>query len=236
MKQTKDFHLKQFSIYGGQSGMAVSTDGIVLGAWAGITEHSRILDIGTGTGLLSLMCAQRTQHATITALDIDDDAIQAASINIQNSPWSSRITLEHIAVQAFTPPETFDHIICNPPYFNSGVTSNWQARATARHTHNLSHLELLTACQRLLKHEGGASFILPNAEGVEFIAMAQQQGWFVEQLCQVNTTQRKPAYRLLFTLVRYPTETQQTQLTIRQDNHYTAEFINLTRDFYLKMS
>lgn len=235
MNKTKDFHLKQFSIQGGQAGMAVSTDGILLGAWAAISDHSQILDIGTGTGLLALMSAQRTQNSHITAIDIDDAAIIAASLNCQKSPWPSRIQVKQSSLQGFEPNTQYDHIVCNPPYFNSGETSQWQARATARHTQTLSHQDLLSSCGRLLKPTGNASFILPKAEGDLFIQKAQQAGWQVSRLCQVNTTQQKPSYRLLFTLVKYSTETRHSTLTIHQDGGYSPEFIALTQDFYLKM-
>ncbi|WP_417880188.1 tRNA1(Val) (adenine(37)-N6)-methyltransferase [Vibrio sp.] len=235
MNKTKDFHFKQFSIYGGHSGMAVSTDGILLGAWAKISNHSSILDIGTGTGLLALMCAQRNQQSQITAIDIDEDAIKSAQYNIDNSPWNKRIRVIKSAAQQLESNLKFDHIICNPPYFNSGATSDWQARAIARHTQTLPHSELLNACAKLLKPAGSASFILPKTEGEAFIQLALEQGWFVERLCQVNTTEHKPGYRLLFTLTRVQTECQNSQLTIHQANGYSEPFIQLTRDFYLKM-
>ncbi|MGV3001849.1 tRNA1(Val) (adenine(37)-N6)-methyltransferase [Vibrio sp. E150_018] len=235
MNKTKDFHFKRFSIYGGHSGMAVSTDGILLGAWAKISNHSSILDIGTGTGLLALMCAQRNQQSQITAIDIDEDAIKSAQYNIDNSPWNKRIRVIKSAAQQLESNLKFDHIICNPPYFNSGATSDWQARAIARHTQTLPHSELLNACAKLLKPAGSASFILPKTEGEAFIQLALEQGWFVERLCQVNTTEHKPGYRLLFTLTRVQTECQNSQLTIHQANGYSEPFIQLTRDFYLKM-
>ncbi len=215
--------------------MAVSTDGILLGAWAKLTDDGSILDIGTGTGLLALMCAQRTETSHITAIDLDSEAITAARKNVEQSPWANRIEVHQADIQTYSSPHTFEHIVCNPPYFNSGETSNRQARAMARHTHSLSHQALLSTCQRLLNSCGCASFILPNAEGKAFIEMAQQQGWYVERLCFVNTTERKPAYRLLFTLVKNPCTTAQSHLTIHQNAGYSAEFIRLTRDFYLKM-
>lgn len=235
MNKTKNFHLKQFSIYGGHSGMAVSTDGILLGAWAKVSDHSSILDIGTGTGLLALMCAQRSQQSLITAIDIDGDAIKAAQYNVDSSPWSKRIQVIKTSAQQLASHQLFDHIVCNPPYFNSGATSDWQARATARHTHTLPHNELLIASAKLLKPTGSASFILPKAEGEAFIQLALEQGWFIERFCQVNTTQHKPGYRLLFTLTRHQTECQNSQLTIHQADGYSEPFIQLTRDFYLKM-
>lgn len=235
MNKIKDFHLKQFSIIGGHSGMAVSTDAILLGAWANLLSANTILDIGTGTGLLALMSAQRNQTSIIQAIDIDSDAINSAKINVKNSPWADRITIEKNDVTQQKNDKLYDHIICNPPYFNSGEVSQWQARANARHTLTLGHNQLLTACQSLLSAQGEASFILPKEEGRTFIERAKSLGWFVSRLCEINTTVNKQSYRMLIALTRYPVNTEHTQLTIHQDGHYSQAFIELTQDFYLKM-
>ena len=177
--QTKGFKFKQFSIHGGESGMPVSTDGVMLGAWANCSPQSKILDIGTGTGLLALMCAQRFPAVEITALDIEISAIEAAQHNFTQSPWSDRLYIQHADVLQFEPTHHFEHIICNPPYFNSGEQSKQSQRATARHTDSLQHAALLKRCHELLTEEGTASFVLPIIEGERFIAMAQQQGWYL---------------------------------------------------------
>ena len=117
--QTKSFNFKQFSIYGGQSGMPVSTDGVLLGAWVSLAPKSSVLDIGTGTGLLALMVAQRFADISISAIDIEPHAIEAATINIEQSPWQDRITLHDGSVLTTDFLKKFDSVICNPPYFNS---------------------------------------------------------------------------------------------------------------------
>ncbi|OEF22602.1 tRNA1(Val) (adenine(37)-N6)-methyltransferase [Vibrio rumoiensis] len=235
MDKTKDFHLKQFSIIGGHSGMPVSTDGILLGAWANLLHAHSILDIGTGTGLLALMSAQRNPKAKIQAIDIDIDAVDAATINIKNSPWSDRITVEQDDITQRQPNMNVEHITCNPPYFNSGETTQSQARAKARHTLTLSHPELLIACRAWLSDEGEASFILPKAEGKAFLDLAQTLGWFISRICEVNTTATKPCHRMLIALTRRDIDIEYSQLTIHENGQYSRDFIELTKDFYLKM-
>ncbi len=193
------FTFKQFHVDDLGCGMPVSTDGVLLGAWAQYTNAERLLDIGTGTGLLALMSAQRFQDAAITAIDIDSTAIYDAKRSFAASGWSTRLTLLQgdVIKQNFS--DHFTGIICNPPYFNSGEVSSNTQRATARHTHTLAHEQLLDRCHSLLTEEGQASFVLPTPEGEQFIAIAKQQGWHLTRLCRVQTTPKKPCHRLLFT-------------------------------------
>lgn len=232
---TKDFDFKRFTIIGGNSGMPVSTDGVLLGAWADITQAGSILDIGTGTGLLSLMCAQRNPSANIMAIDIDSDAIEAAQHNANSSDWASRIQVSHCDVSKMADHTQFERIICNPPYFNSGEQSQREQRAKARHTDTLPHSDLLNACVKLLKADGSASFILPKAEGDSFIQLAKESNWHLSRLCEIKTTARKPVSRYLIELKRTPVDTKGTSLQIHEGGAYSREFIALTQDFYLKM-
>jgi len=233
--QTKGFKFKQFSIHGGESGMPVSTDGVMLGAWVNCSPQDIILDIGTGTGLLALMCAQRFPSAHVTALDIEMSAIEAAHQNFAQSPWSDRLRLHYTDVLQFEPEQRFERIICNPPYFNSGEQSKKSQRATARHTDTLQHSELLKRCYELLVEEGTASFVLPITEGKQFISMALQQEWHLSRLCRVQPSQKKPTHRLLFELAKQPCDTQETHLIIHSEEGYSDDFIQLTHEFYLKM-
>lgn len=236
--ETKSFNFKQFSIYGGQSGMPVSTDGVLLGAWMSLAPKSSVLDIGTGTGLLALMTAQRFEDAAISAIDIDQHAIDAATINIEQSPWPDRISLHHGSVLKANFPQKFDAIICNPPYFNSGEQAQQSQRATARHTDSLDHLDLAKRCFEITTDSARASFILPTPEGEGFIKLAQQCGWYLAKRLDVKTTDKKPASRILFELSKDPAceqDLQRESLTIHHQGGYSAAFIALTKDFYLKM-
>ncbi|EEY46118.1 tRNA1(Val) (adenine(37)-N6)-methyltransferase [Vibrio mimicus] len=231
----KSFQFKQFAIEEGECGMPISTDGVLLGSWAFVSSPASILDIGCGTGLLSLMCAQRFQSAQITALDIEPSAYQATEKNSENSPWANRIQCLQADVRYWHPPQRFSAIICNPPYFNSGETAQQFARATARHTGSLKHQELIECLPQLLEPDGVASFILPKTEGDQFIALAEQAGLYLGRYCQVQPTSAKPVHRLLFELHLSPCTVKHSALVIRETDSYSEAFRQLTRDFYLKM-
>ncbi|MBW3697084.1 methyltransferase domain-containing protein [Vibrio sp. T187] len=233
--KTKGFNFKQFSIDGGQSGMPVSTDGVLLGAWAQFPHANNILDIGTGTGLLALMTAQRFTGVNVQAIDINQHAIEAALFNFKHSPWSPRIQLIQGDVLSHPFTEKFAGIICNPPYFNNGEQAKQQQRATARHTDTLAHQALIDRCSAITTEAVTASFILPITEGESFIALALQSGWYLSRRLDVKPTDTKPASRVLFELTKHPQETQYDHLTIRHKADYSDEFIALTKDFYLKM-
>ncbi|MGL4829480.1 MAG: tRNA1(Val) (adenine(37)-N6)-methyltransferase [Vibrio sp.] len=231
----KSFQFKQFAIEEGECGMPISTDGVLLGSWAFVSPPASILDIGCGTGLLSLMCAQRFQSAQITALDIELSAYQATEHNRLNSPWAERIRCQHCDILGWQPEQRFAAIICNPPYFNTGETAQQQARATARHTGSLKHQELIECLPQLLEPDGVASFILPKTEGDQFIALAEQAGLYLGRYCQVQPTSAKPVHRLLFELHLSPCIAEHSALVIREADSYSEAFRQLTRDFYLKM-
>ncbi|NIY93986.1 tRNA1(Val) (adenine(37)-N6)-methyltransferase [Vibrio diazotrophicus] len=238
--KTKGFKFKQFSIEGGQSGMPVSTDGVLLGAWAfqeslSGNPPSNILDIGTGTGLLALMCAQRFSNAEIHAIDIDQHAYHAAKINVSHSPWAERIVVEQANILDASLSKTFDAIICNPPYFNDGEHSQHVQRATARHTKTLEHNQLIHISYQLLTEQGTASFILPTTEGEQFIALAKDAGFYLARVCKIKPTTNKPINRLLFEVRKQETSTEHSELIIRDELGYTQAFTELTRSFYLKM-
>lgn len=215
--------------------MPVSTDGVLLGAWANVQQTNQLLDIGTGTGLLALMCAQRNPKVQITALELDEHAYQAAKINFERSPWSQRLNLSLHNVLTWQSSTQFDHIICNPPYFNSGEQARNTQRASARHTDNLPHDALLKSCWQLLSATGAASFVLPKFEGEQFITLAKTLGWSLSRCCEIKTTPNKPTSRLLFELSKIKTKPVINELVIHNKDQYSEDFITLTRDFYLKM-
>ncbi|WP_117233721.1 tRNA1(Val) (adenine(37)-N6)-methyltransferase [Vibrio maerlii] len=240
------FRFKQFSIFKAEVGMPVSTDGVMLGAWTEVKASDKVLDIGTGTGLLSLMLAQRYPNVAITALDIEPSAVEAASFNAEQSPWNERIAVQQADVLQFAQNKddqiVFDSIICNPPYFISGEQAQSEERATARHCDSLDHRDLLIACERLLNPNGGASFILPTVEGEAFITMAETLSWKLTRLCRIRSTEKKPYSRLLFELTltkdqaEYEEGFEEESLTIHGDHKgYSEAFVDLTHAFYLKM-
>ncbi len=233
--KTKSFKFKKFTIQGGQSGMPVSTDGVLLGAWSFEHPPANILDIGTGTGLLSLMCAQRFPNSQIEAIDIDQHAYEAALCNIEASPWQDRIVVHQFDILKREFNHDFEAIICNPPYFTSGEHSQHAQRATARHAHTLNHENLVKVISKILSPKGTASFVLPVIEGEKFIDIAEQNGLFLSRQCVVKPTITKPANRILFELKKEKDECKKTDLIVRNEIGYTEAFIALTQSFYLKM-
>lgn len=242
----KDFTFKQFHINAFDCGMPVSTDGILLGAWADIQESRHILDIGSGSGLLSIMCAQRNAIAEITGVEIESNAFQATSKNYNKSPWKQRLHSIHIDIkdfveQSITEGTRFESIICNPPYFNDGEQAHDKQRAIARHTSTLSHSDLLKYCELLLEDNGKAHLVLPKKEGEAFIKLLSEPRYNNQlklmRLTDVKTTFNKPVSRILIELIKQKAqpEIKREQIIIHNEDTYSAEFIRLTKDFYLKM-
>ncbi len=195
---SKSFTFKQFHIDIGSCGMPVSTDGVLLGAWTNISECSQILDIGTGTGLLSLMSAQRNSDAHVDAIELMPIAAEVARLNFSQSPWKERLVLIHQDFLSYQTAYKYDAIICNPPYFNNGEQSLKGERSTARHTDSLPFDKLLLHCKTLISSTGRASFILPVFEGEIFIKIAKSCDFHLTKITKVKTTEKN--HRLAFLL------------------------------------
>lgn len=233
---SKRFDFKQFGVDIGQCGMPVSTDGVLLGAWSTAKTSNRILDIGTGTGLLALMLAQRFQSAAITAIELDSTAFETASRNFTASPWPQRIKALHQDVTSWHSPDLFDHIVCNPPYFTSGEQASSTKRANARHTETLSHLALIKALSSLITPEGEANLILPTPEGEIFCNIAHENGLNLVRRTEVRTLADKPPTRLLLSFSPgTQNNLEEATLTINCNGGHSDAFTSLTRDFYLKL-
>ncbi|NMM41599.1 tRNA1(Val) (adenine(37)-N6)-methyltransferase [Pseudoalteromonas arctica] len=229
------FVFKQFKVAQTRSAMKVSTDGVLLGAWADLTTSQRLLDIGTGTGLLALMCKQRKPTMQVNAVEIDANACADAQQNFTNSPWSD-ITLMQKAIQQVTTTTKFDVVISNPPYFNASLKGQDLARNTARHTDSLNFSELITAFKHLSHQNAFFNVILPCPEAQLFIAQAQLQGLYLVRHCLVQTTATKAPSRSLMCFAYQRQECELTSLTIHaQGAQYSDEYITLCKDFYLKM-
>lgn len=236
----RGFRFKQFFVADGDCAMKVGTDGILLGSWATLPAQGGILDIGCGSGLISLMLAQRTQDRLlslpVTGVELDSGASHQARENITNSPWHPRMNIVHQDISAFDPGHEFSLIVSNPPYFVHGQSFDDQRRAQARHTGSLDFATLLRQAARLLTDDGRFSVILPYQEGLGFIELAGSMDWFCHQQCRVKTTPRKDYHRLLITLGRQPGGCDIAELVIHDPTGgYSEDYIRLTRDFYLKM-
>lgn len=217
--------------------MKVGTDGVLLGAWANVSSATTILDIGTGTGLIALMLAQRNSSAIIDAIEIDKNAYEQAIENVQNSPWASRINIIHSNFSTFKQEaqSQYSLIVSNPPYFSSSLQSPDTQRTTARHTKELAHQDLLEGSLRLATADGVLSVILPYVEGNVFIALAANAGLFCNRKTNVATRNGSSTKRLLLEFSRAQKKLQETTLYIRgfEENSFTDRYKELTKEFYL---
>lgn len=236
------FTFKQFRIEHCQCGMKVSTDGVLLGATANLPTCGRVLDIGTGSGLLSLMLAQRLEQAGISpqiqAVELDLSAVNQAQENVQASPWPKAVQVVHGDFLSWqtTQHQCYGAIVCNPPYWQAGHPCRDESRATARTTTTLSHESLLLAARSCLKPDGYFSLILPVLPAKAFCEFAQQNGWFIAEYVQVSERLLREPHRILLKLSLSPQKTQRTAMVIRDaDGDYSDAFRSLTKDFYLSL-
>lgn len=235
------FHFKQFSIAQERAAMKLSTDGVLLGAWTNVKNASKILDIGTGTGILALMMAQKSKKSsTITAVEIDEHACLDAKMNFNNSPFGAKISLFHSSIQQFSlnTSEKFDLIISNPPYYTDGTSSSDSKVATVKHAIKLPHAELLESVSKLLNENGSFNLILPHVEGLKFIKLANDLGLYPTQLTHVISVEGRPIERLLIVLKKTKENKKEDQLIIKSkdNNLFTDKYMSLTKDFYLKFA
>lgn len=218
--------------------MKVGTDGVLLGAWADIKDATNILDIGTGSGLIALMLAQRSM-AQITAIDIDENAIIQAQLNVNNSPWTNRIQLIECNLTEFTRSVSlkFDVIVSNPPFFKNSLKTPNISRTVARHASTDFHNEIIASAQELLTETGKLYLILPLTEGNECICFAQKSGFFCTKKTYVYPKPHSPAKRLLLEFARQKSDCDGSELYIETNerHHYSDAFTNLVKNFYLKL-
>lgn len=216
--------------------MKVGTDGVLLGAWADVAGCRTLLDIGTGTGLLALMAAQRAPQALITALDIDSEAAAQAAENVAASPFAERICVQQGDVRDYCPDSPFDILLCNPPYFEHSLRCPDSARSTARHDDTLTLDTLAEVAARLLTEEGALSVVLPTERRTDMVVAAATHSLFLQRETQICTLPTKAPKRVLLTLARKASGCTPQQLCIEEHpGCYSKEFTALMHNFYLKM-
>lgn len=222
--------------------MKIGTDGILLGAWAQAERPGRILDIGTGTGLIALMMAQRFLSAIVDAVEIEPNAAEQAARSFSVSPWPKRLHLYHQSIQSFSasglPDKVYSLIVSNPPWFVDSLKSNESSRNLARHTDSLGHEDLLNSVRLLLHRSGRFAVVLPFDESTSFVHSAHERNLFCRRQCLIRSKPGLSPNRILLEFETVPAESPVIlqELTIENEQHhdYTESFRLLTRDFYLR--
>lgn len=233
------FKCKQFYVGHDQCAMKVGTDGLLLGAWASLPNSAATsatyLDIGSGSGLISLMLAQRAPLATIYAIELDAAAASQAQLNFQQSPFDSRLQLLKGDILTYQPAERYALIVSNPPFFDNALKSADSKRNKARHTTTLPLPLLLTKAAELLAPGGSFALVLPESVADAFSLLAEEQGWYAVGSCRVFSRHDKTPIRRLMQWQRQPCQSLQQQLIIHNDDgSYSEQYRQLLRDFYLK--
>lgn len=231
------FHFKQFSVHQDRCAMKVSTDACIQGAWTPINDGvADVLDIGTGTGLLSLMLAQRNNLINIDAIELDAEAASQATENFNTSPWMDRLRVVNADVRAYSFTKQYDMVICNPPFFSNSLLGDDGKRNAVRHSLSLSFADVFDAINKTLKPEGYASVLLPAAEHEVWVGVIEKQGWCINSKLNiipkagqqhnrvVSICSRKQTSAFIETLQIYDTPTA-----------YTQAFTNLLQPFYQKL-
>ncbi len=231
------FRFKQFEICQPRSAMTLSTDAVILGAWCCFDGHTRVLDVGTGTGILSLMCAQRSE-ASVCAIEPDKDSFQDAIENFERSPWAERIEGLNLSLEDFfaSTSARFSHIISNPPYFSSSLKCADKARSSARHNDSLPFEQLVELSSKLLEDAGRLSVIIPSSEKDRFMACALKY-FSLERCCYVFSKPSMSPKRVMLSFgLGDKSQLKSENIVIETEisGEYSDEFIELTRDFYLK--
>jgi len=229
------FQFKKFKVFHDQSSMKVGTDAVLLGAFLSCDKAKNILEIGTGSGVIALIAAQKTS-AQIIAIDIHKNSVIQAYKNFSLSPWAGRLKSQHISIQDFSKKQEllFDCVVSNPPFFENDMKSKDSDRNIARHNDHLSPKELIDSVRKILHPRGIISLILPKTEGELFIQMALENKYYLKRKILIYPKKSKPANRIIFDLCLYQTITKFNSLVIRNENNeYTQQYRELTKDFYL---
>lgn len=234
--KNKAFHFRKFSVKDDRCAMKVGTDGVLLGAWVNVDEVKKILDVGTGCGLVALMLAQRTNElVTIDAIEIERDDASQASENFLNSPWVSRLHLFENSLQKFKSESKYDLIVSNPPYFLNSLLPPSVHRTRTRHTNSLTYQELIDHAVRMMNNKSRLAVILPYQEGLEFKSHALKKGLHLIRQLAFYSRKEKPQERWLLEFSFEKKELKEEYLVLyEKDNYQSEDYRKLTHDFYLK--
>lgn len=240
MKISRPFRFKQFEIRQDRCAMKVGTDGVLIGAWAEVSGARAVLDAGCGTGLISLMVAQRNGESRIDAVEIDQDAAEQAKENVKRSAWAERINVVNVDVRQWceTVQTRYDLVISNPPYFSNSLGCPDEGRLKARHDESLSLEELAAGVSRVMSADGRFCVILPYREAERMVMTCEVEGLYPNRQTDVyGRTDAEFPVRVMMEFVRSVTgESRRASLYIEKSrNVYTDEYTDLTKVFYLNM-
>ena len=237
------FRFKRFNVVNERSAMKVNTDGVLLGAAMTIMPgDSRLLDVGTGTGTIALMAAQRLADMSecsvqIDAIDIDEPSASEAAANFKQSPWSESLYAHYISLDGFaaTSDVEYDLIFSNPPYFEDSLTAPDIRKSTARHTSDgLSYRDIFDFAARRLSEHGRVSLVLPSDQESDVTRYARMSGLHLFRILRVRTVPRKAPTRMIVEFSRKRVdEVEDRMLTIQNEGQYTDQYLSLTKEFYL---
>ena len=237
MRQKKDtyFQFKQFQVAHDRCSMKVGTDAVLLGAWTNVDHASRILEIGSGSGVISLMIAQRTPADTlIHGVEIEPDDCVQAEENIMKSPWPNKIKIYCTSIQDYYSDGPYDLIVSNPPFFKNSMLPSSARRKTSRHTQSLNHNDLLNSVKRLMSPAGKFVAILPYTEGISFIKEVTNYQLHCKRQCAFRARIGKPVERWLLEFGVKSIKKIETEIIHYSDsNNWSEEYIQLTKEFYL---
>lgn len=238
MPRNNYFIFKQFTVWQNHSAMRVGTDGVLLGAWSNTNNAQTILDIGTGTGIIALMLAQRS-NAIIDAIDIEENAIIDAAYNFAQSAWANRLCVSLNSLSNFTrnTNQKYDVIVCNPPFFTNSKKPDCKKRELARHNNTLTFDDLVSYTAKLLKPNGRFNVILPAESERVFKIAASEVRLFPSRICRIKPKPSKPPKRVLIEFMFECEYTNESELTIETEQHhvYTPDFKVLVSNFYLNL-
>lgn len=238
MDNGRPFHFRFFSMKHEAATMKIGTDSILLGAWTWIPDSGKVLDIGTGSGILALMVAQRGRKLIIEGIDIDKLSVDLANFNFSTSRWRERLSAFQGDIKFYEPSknsEKYQLILSNPPYFTSVFKTNFERKNLARHTDTLSHKQLIEAAKRFLHPQGKLSVIIPSELGKVFVSTGQENGLYLHRQLEIVPVEGKSANRFILELgFENKNKPEYHHLIIRKsDNSYTPAYNNLVKDYYL---
>ncbi|WP_299162191.1 methyltransferase [uncultured Tenacibaculum sp.] len=238
----KPFKFKEFTVHQDKTAMKIGTDAVLLGAWCELGEFpDSILDIGSGTGVISLMLAQRSDAMTIDAVEIDENAYEQTVENFEQSDWGDRLfcysaSFNDFADEMAEEEEIYDVIVSNPPFYTDDFETKDEARNKARFTSSLTFEALLKGVSKILSERGLFSVIIPYKEEAKFVQLAKENRLLVNRVCRVKGNETSEIKRSMLTFSFQELEVQEENLVIEKERHlYTDAYIELTKDFYLKM-